>query len=246
MIQRETRFAPFPAGAEIQESILSLTGGYPSLVRVVCHWWLETAGKKWPADSWPERLLSQQNVRHRLTALFESLTSEEQTLLREIERQKRPGEMDANQEQAREIIAGLVKKGIGLGTAPNWSIVGGLLAAYARQAPGESRGRIWADRHTGQIFQGREPVADMSPLEREVLLLFVKKPHYLYTYTELAEGAWPADITVVQGVSSEAIQQVISGLRKRIEPIPSKPRYIISWRGKPEGGYQFFPEGRPK
>jgi ATP-binding cassette subfamily F protein uup len=27
---------------------------------------------------------------------------------------------------------------------------------------------------------------------------------------------------------------------------PSEPAYLITWRGKPEGGYQFFPEGRPR
>jgi DNA-binding response OmpR family regulator len=246
MIQRETRFAPLPANEEIQESIFSLTGGYPSLVRVVCHWWLETAGKKWPAASWPERLLSQQNVRHRLNALFESLTSEEQALLRIGEQQKRTRETGANQEQEKVIMAGLVKKGIGVGSAQSGVVIAGMLAAYARQAPGESRGRIWENELTGQLYQGKEPIADLAPLERSVLQLFIKRPHHLCTYTELAIGAWPDDVNVAGGVSPEAIQQVISGLRKRIEPDHSQPRYVISWRGKPEGGYQFFPEGRPK
>ncbi|NIP23203.1 MAG: hypothetical protein GWN55_13110, partial [Phycisphaerae bacterium] len=56
-------------------------------------------------------------------------------------------------------------------------------------------------------------------------------------------ASWPDESTL--GVSTEAVQQVISGIRKKIEPDTSKPQYIISWRGQPEGGYQFFPEGRP-
>lgn len=41
------------------------------------------------------------------------------------------------------------------------------------------------------------------------------------------------------------LYQVIFGLRKKIEPNLSKPSYLINWRAKPEGGYQFFPEGKP-
>jgi hypothetical protein len=46
-------------------------------------------------------------------------------------------------------------------------------------------------------------------------------------------------------VTDDSLYQVIGGLRKKVEPNPASPCYIINWRGQPEGGYQFFPEGRP-
>jgi hypothetical protein len=33
-------------------------------------------------------------------------------------------------------------------------------------------------------------------------------------------------------------------LRRKIEPDPANPRYLTTWRDWPEGGYQFFPEGK--
>jgi DNA-binding response OmpR family regulator len=41
------------------------------------------------------------------------------------------------------------------------------------------------------------------------------------------------------------LQAHIASIRKRIEPNPAKPRYLITWHGRP-GGYQFFPEGKPE
>ena len=38
----------------------------------------------------------------------------------------------------------------------------------------------------------------------------------------------------------------IAELRKKIEPNLARPCYVVTWRGRPEGGYQFFPEGRPR
>ncbi|MEE8390037.1 MAG: hypothetical protein V3S14_04475, partial [Anaerolineae bacterium] len=61
---------------------------------------------------------------------------------------------------------------------------------------------------------------------------------------DLIGSTWPDELRQ-QGVTDDSLYQVIRELRKRIEPDPAKPCYIVTWRGRPEGGYQFFPEGRP-
>jgi DNA-binding response OmpR family regulator len=73
----------------------------------------------------------------------------------------------------------------------------------------------------------------------------VTHPRVRHTYTDLIEAAWPEDIHR-EGVSTEALYQLVRGLRRQIESTPSQPRYIVNWRGRPEGGYQCFPEGRPR
>lgn len=62
---------------------------------------------------------------------------------------------------------------------------------------------------------------------------------------DLIEAIWPEEVHK-EGVSTEALYQVIRGIRKAIEADTSKPRYLINWRGAFEGGYQFYPEGRPR
>jgi DNA-binding response OmpR family regulator len=81
-------------------------------------------------------------------------------------------------------------------------------------------------------------------LERETLRFFIRNPRVQHTYTSIFEAAWPEDVQY-GSISNETIQQMIRGIRKTIEPNPSQPVYIVTWRGQPEGGYQFFPEGRP-
>jgi DNA-binding response OmpR family regulator len=109
---------------------------------------------------------------------------------------------------------------------------------------GRSRGRVWIDAKTGQVFQGSKPVDDLQPLERTVLEHFLEQPYSRHTYTEIINAAWPAGVAR-EGVSNDALYQIIRKLRLKLEPDPGSPRYVINWRGTPEGGYQFYPEGRP-
>jgi hypothetical protein len=43
----------------------------------------------------------------------------------------------------------------------------------------------------------------------------------------------------------DTFYQVIMNVRKAIEPNPANVRYLINFRAKPEGDYQFFPEDQP-
>jgi hypothetical protein len=239
MIKREVRM-------ELDERamalLLSLTGGYPSLIRVVCHWWPELNYQK---NNFGSQLLARRSVQNRLAALFNALTQEEQSLLRDIaNRRNAKGSVLLAKPTRYEktVLDGLVKKGVCWQSQKKWGLFSQLLEHYSGQVPGQSWGRVWWNEKTAEINQGIKPV-ELTPLEQSVLEFFVHHPQRRHTYTELIEAAWPGDSSL--GVTNEAVQQVIRGIRKKIEPESSKPQYIISWRGQPEGGYQFFPEGRP-
>ncbi|MEI2610569.1 MAG: helix-turn-helix domain-containing protein [Candidatus Promineifilaceae bacterium] len=94
------------------------------------------------------------------------------------------------------------------------------------------------------IYQGQTALENLSPLETSLLTFLLAHPHTRHTYTAVIQAAWPA-ATNRAGVSNEALFQVITGLRRKIEPDPTRPCYLVNWRGIPEGGYQCFPEGKP-
>jgi len=104
---------------------------------------------------------------------------------------------------------------------------------------------VWLDEETGDLCRGQVPLTDLTPLEREALIYLVKHPHVRHTKTDLILNAWPDDPDPTAR-TDDSVYQVIRGLRCKIEPNPSKPRYIVTWRGTgaQEGGYQFFPQGR--
>lgn len=236
--------------------LLDLTGCYPSLLKAVCHWWLNTTNRS--ADDWVGPVMASPNIRHRLNRIWYSLTLGEQQVLDEIVKwqNKEPGkvgalaesgsarsELQVNAEQRKSADL-LIKRGLVELRSDSWRIRSSLLAAYASTRTDFSPGTIWYDEGSALLYQGRSVLDNLSPLEHSLLSYLVRQPRMRHTHTDLIEAVWPED-TLKEGVSTEALYQVVRGLRRKIEPMPSHPRYVINWRGLPEGGYQCFPEGRP-
>lgn len=260
MIQQELRTALPPPDVEEIRQLWQLTGGHPTLIRVAAHWWV-TEGRRQNPEQWIEKLLLQRDMQYRLTRLWDSLTQEEQFALSELQKaqilslvapagetgpsgNKRHKHLQTSKELPYEAMLGLQKKGVCHLIDGNWRNFSDLFSAFVARVEGRSRGRIWEDTNTSELFQGRTLLSDLTPLEREALRFFVRYPRVQHTYTSIFEAAWPEDVQYASA-SNETIQQTIRGIRKKIEPISGNPVYIITWRGQSEGGYQFFPEGRP-
>lgn len=261
LIVRATRAASTgPTGTDIK-MILGLSGRFPSLLRATCHWWLITKNKPDYAD-WAGILLAERSIQHRLTQIWYGLTQEEQFTLSELQKlqtigavggtggiaKSKPKNFDKKYRdfttEHHDILIRLEVKGACSQTEGGWWIAD-LLAVYVAKVEGRGRGRIWLDEKTGEVYQGPTPLADLTALEKSVLSFLVKHPRLCHTKTDLIINTWPDELRQ-QGVADSSLYQVILTLRKAIEPHPSEPSYLITWRGKPEGGYQFFPEGRPK
>jgi hypothetical protein len=149
-------------------------------------------------------------------------------------------------QQHGDTLDSLVVKGLCQPAGKGWRISSGLLAAYVGGLAGRSCDAIWLDEETGELYQGQTRLDGLAPLEEAVLHFLVKHPRIRHTKTDLIVAAWPDELRQ-EGVTDDSLYQVIKGLRKRIEPNPSKPCYIITWRGlrTQEGGYEFLPDGRP-
>jgi hypothetical protein len=260
LIARATRAAPMaPADSDLK-TMLNLTGGFPSLLRATCHWWFITKPKPGRSD-WAEALLAERNIQHRLAQIWRGLTQEEQFTLAELQKLQTIGATSKNEDlspsksknlerkyqdftqEHQPILARLKAKGACHQTENRWWVAD-LLAAYVATVERRGRGRIWLDEKTGELYQGPNLLTNLTALEKSVLAFLIKHPRLSHTKTDLIINTWPDDLRQ-QGVADSSLYQVILTLRKAIEPDPSQPSYLITWRGKPEGGYQFFPEGRP-
>ncbi len=241
MFARELQTSnPLPTAAETNQ-LWRITGGHPALIQIAAHWWMVN-GRQLEQSQWIDLLLAQRNVQYRLTRLWDGLTQEEQFFLSEL--QKAELFPQSGKESFYDALSTLQKKGMCYRERDKWRIFSTLFNAYIEQIEGRSRGLIWGDADTGEIFQGRTPLDALTPLERETMRFFIQYPRVQHTYTDIFEAAWPEDVQYASA-SNESIQQMIRGIRKKIEPNPAKPVYVLTWRGQPEGGYQFFPEGQP-
>lgn len=261
VIIEETEAAPNPPAEEEIAHLLALTGGYPALLKATCHWWLATTRR--PAlKEWRTALLAQPTIQYRLEEIWTGLTQEEQLALSKAQKLQARAESlarDPKQSEKKQkahvqepeelrkqhhtALARLVAKGLCREEGESWRINGDLLMAYKAGA-GRGRGTINLDETSGELYQGQTLLEGFEPLERAVLQFLIKHPRVKHTKSVLIDHAWPEEF-VREGIMDENLYQVIKKLRQKIEPNPPSFCYIITWRGTPEGGYQFFPEGRP-
>ncbi len=245
LIAEETVTAEFPPDEPTRERLLVLTGGYPALLKAACAWWLKTTSRP-PLTDWQQVLLAQSAVKHRLQEIWTGLTEEEHLALTELDRTvQAAGTKPVKMNRANEaVLRGLETKGICCEAQEGWLFFGELFAGYVKTAVPNPRGRIHHDSKTGEIYQGHIPLSKLAPLEKNVLKFFLENPYTQHTKTDIILKTWPKE-KHQKGVSDDSLFQVITVLRQTIEPSLANPCYIRGWRGHPEGGYQFFPEGYP-
>ncbi len=239
-----------PTTAEV-DTMLRLSGNFPALLQLMAYWWQNTSPKPSTQD-WSAALLGENNVRRRLVKMWDGLTQEEQFLLSEIARLQMCAVVETGDVQAlqyksekfaqhrQNLLSHLAQKGVCERTTAGWKIRGDLLLAYVEEVGLSSRGRIWLDKETQEINQGFTPIDDLTPLERRLLQYFVLHPYTLHENDTLIAYVWEDKSG---DMIDNDLQQLVYRLRKKIDVIP--PQYIITWKGRP-GGYQFYPEGRPK
>ncbi len=74
----------------------------------------------------------------------------------------------------------------------------------------------------------------LTPKEFELLAYFIEHHDRVLTHRTLLSKVWGGDLTE----QTEYLRVFVGNLRKKIEPTPSKPRYIIT---EPWVGYRFTP-----
>jgi len=73
---------------------------------------------------------------------------------------------------------------------------------------------------------------DLSALEYKLLSTFVRYSGRMLTRAQLLDEVWGQDTNVTDRV----VDNQVNNLRKKIEPVPERPRYLIALRGL---GYRF-------
>lgn len=239
-IQEEVKTASeLPTDIEI-ETIVKLTGGYPALLKATCYWWRTTANQP-DAESWPAALRQEQSIQNRLTELWSDLTQEEQLALSDLAKEytNASSKQDADNHH-QHALTRLAAKGLCQYHGDTWSINGLLLKDFAGDIKEQALGRIWLDEQSNTFWQGSTQL-DLSPQQQAILYYFMENAHRRLTKTDLIMHLWPDEW---EEVDETRLYTLVRQLRRKLDPKPTQPRYIVNWRGTPEGGYQFFPEGR--
>jgi DNA-binding response OmpR family regulator len=111
------------------------------------------------------------------------------------------------------------------------------IKALLRRAGGDREidayrfGDVEVDFARGEMRRAGQPV-DLTPLEFKLLVLFIKSRGRVLSRERLLAGAWAPDTFA----SDRIVDNHIVNLRRKIEPDPAKPRYLLNLRGL---GYRF-------
>jgi DNA-binding response OmpR family regulator len=73
---------------------------------------------------------------------------------------------------------------------------------------------------------------DITPLELKLLAAFIHRRGRVLSRDQLLDAAWTSGVHV----TDRAVDAHIVNLRRKIEPVPAEPRYLVSVRGL---GYRF-------
>lgn len=240
MVARKLQTTP---NGDIIDHIWLLTGGYPALVQAVCNWW--RSDSRPGSNPSATDLLQHKETYERLRRLWQGLTQEEQYILSELQKfeARKPGKNKAKSlhtfaRNHQAPLHALAQKGVCQPNPDGWAIFCTLLSEFVAQAKSRGKGKIWVDEETGHIYQGKT-LLTLSPLPEKLLRFLVQNPRTKHTHYEIMEAVWEEDDP--GNISTESLQQIITRVRKTIEPNPSKPVYILTWHGS---GYYCIPEGQ--
>ena len=92
-------------------------------------------------------------------------------------------------------------------------------------------GDVVVDFTRAELRRGPAPV-DMTPIELKLLETFVRKRGRVLTREQLLDAVWGPGVHV----TDRAVDTHIVNLRKKVEPAPADPTFVVSVRGR---GYRF-------
>ena len=108
------------------------------------------------------------------------------------------------------------------------------IEALLRRAGGPERtvklGGVLLDLKTRKVYRGKREVR-LSPKEADILFLLARNPGRTVTREEILEAAWGS----WSESATRAVDFHILHLRRKIEPDPANPRYILTRHG---AGYE--------
>jgi hypothetical protein len=170
-----------------------------------------------------QNLAADPNVRIECDKIWRDLDPDEQIALYDLERG----------DDASSARRGLIAKQIIRKNEAGWVIFSRLFADFARrqqlaQQP-HARG-VYVDVDAGAAFVQGKRVEELTDLEYRLLTFLYGKMDRVCDKYSIVENVWGQQF--IDEVDDARIEKLISRLRAKIEPDATKPRYLISVRGR--------------
>jgi DNA-binding winged helix-turn-helix (wHTH) protein len=194
----------------VKNEIEKLTGGHGKLAKL-CY---EAHLAEPTHANLEEYFLSKKQIRGALFEIWNFLTPEEQK--------------DAEKGQGDEYLEKVYLLKNGKITIP-------LFTKYASTTP-QTPQKITLDSAKNEIMRGSEVLTDkLTPSEFRLLKFLMTNAGRVCEKNEIIEAVW-SDVKTREGVTDQALDQIIYRLRRKVEQDPNNPQLIHTVKGR---GYKF-------
>lgn len=202
------------------------TGGHPGLLEAVCHVLIALGGLNHAADEHlaRETMDGDLTVRGECRKLWHGLTERQQLAVSDFARGKGV---------PRAQVRALSRIGILREDQGSQDIFGAVFERYVRSlhlAQGSAVPGVRIDVDAGEVWVDGRRTEALTDLEYRVLLLFADHGGQLCNKYQIVEAVWGEDY--IDRVDDARIEKLISRLRKKIEPDPNNPQYLVTVRGR--------------
>ncbi|MFQ5460178.1 MAG: winged helix-turn-helix domain-containing protein, partial [Anaerolineae bacterium] len=105
----------------------------------------------------------------------------------------------------------------------------------AQSGDGRGGDGVVVDRASGEVYVDGRRVEALTALEYNLLDCLAASPGRLRTKAEIVREVWGEELA-----DDSRVEKLISRLRRKVEPVPGRPQYIRTVRGR---GYRLVVPG---
>lgn len=200
---------------KIKKEIIDLTGGHGKLARLSYEAILSEATA--PKDL-KKFLFEKTAIKNALLEIWASLNPSEQVFLKTGEKNEDLTYLE------------------GIGLLKDKKVTIPLLEEYVKNISIEKDEKITFNAEKNEILKGNEPITEkLSPSEFRLLRFLILQEEKICEKDEIIQAVWK-DTKTQEGVTDQALDQIIYRLRKKIEEDPNDPTHLLTVKGR---GFKF-------
>jgi len=210
-----------------KKKIESLADGYPPFIVSL----IQLAAEH--PDDWEDYISEDPSIKFRLVEIWDSFPKNQQDVLKSIVAGVKTAELPSSTVNILIKKGAINEKGIIFSPILHNFIKGINLRDHSIKEAYPSDIKMDESRNV-VLKRGNELEKPLTSQEFGLLAHFLRNPGRICSRDEIAKEVWGEE--AIEGVSDEAIDQVVSRLRLKIEDNRNKPKYIVTIRGR---GFQF-------
>jgi len=214
--------------SEIKQLIF-VTGGLPAFLKLSCLALAQGAIRAGQAaPRWVEELLARPEFQRNCQEIWDDLTTAEQGVLIALT----AGAKEAQVDQASLAYLGQTGLVTKLASPDEIAIFSPILTAFITEQISNTAGTLELHPKTRAVLINGIPLnIELTSQEDRLLSFFLEHSEEVCQKDILIEAVWPGEAGI-EGVSDDRLAQLVTRLRKKIEPDPGQPLYIQTVRGR--------------